>query len=111
MPLIRRVGRYDSEEKPIDGHLFEAALELYLQEHITLIQISNVLDLNAGEETQLADFKTEFDSRNFSGKLAYFLDVIAAVTGLQLKVLSEEKFRSVLSLPEKNTTTTTTTTP
>ena len=111
MPLIRRIGRYESEPNPIDGHLFEAALELYLQGHITLIQIANVLNLNAGEQTQLADFKTEFDSRNFSGKLSYFMDTIAAVTGLQLKVLSEEKFRSILGLPEKVTTTTTTTLP
>ena len=111
MPLIRRIGRYDSEENPIDGHLFEAALELYLQDHITLAQISAVLDLSAADETQLGDFKDEFDSRNFSGKLAYFIDTIAAVTGLQLGYLSEEKFRSILGLPEKVTTTTTTTLP
>ena len=110
--LVQRIGRVDEipKEDHIDGHVWEAALELYLQNHITLTQIGNVLNLTSSQEIELSYFYDEFDSRNFSGKLAYFMDTIAATIAFQGGYITEAKFRTILGLPETSPTTTSTTT-
>ena len=110
--LVQRIGRVDTipKDECIDGHAWEAGLELYLQGHITLAQASAWFNMTSSQETELAYFKSEFDSRNFSGKLAFFQDLIAATTAFQIGAISEAKFRTILGLPETSPTTTSSTT-
>ncbi len=100
--LLERIARASAAEPPdnIGGHLFEAALELYLNGHIPQSAVVSQFTLTASQETELAWFKTHFDGLGTAlAKIAYFHDVIACVTALQAGEMSEATFRSILGLP------------
>ena len=88
--LVQRIGRDPNipVEERLPGHLWEAALELYLNGHLTLNQISGFFNMTSSQEVELSWLFDEFDSRNAIGKLGYFHDIIATTTAFQLGAIT-----------------------
>ena len=101
MVLIDRLAR-DNDLPPdqrVSGHLFEAALWLWLRGHITKQAVVTTFSLDVADSAKLDEFQTTFNAKNPAvEKIAYFADVTSALVGLQQGKITKALFKTIVGI-------------
>jgi len=101
MALIDRLARDSTlpSDQRIQGHLFEAALWLFLRGHINKQALVNTFTLDVNDSAKIDEFQTTFNAKATEvEKIAYFADVNSAIIGLQTGKITKTLSKTILGI-------------